>query len=128
MRVIADTHSFLWFIAGDARLSARARDVLSEPRNDVAVSIASLWEIAIKVRVGKLRLERPFGELVPQQLARNAIRVLPIEIEHLVRISTLPMHHRDPFDRVVVAQSLEEHLPLVSTDDALDAYGIQRIW
>lgn len=127
-RALLDTHSFLWFISGDERLSHSAREVIEDRENAVLVSMASLWEIAIKHGLGKLSLERPFVQLIPEQLERQRIGVLGIELAHVAELTRLPLHHRDPFDRLLVAQARAEGLPIVSVDGALDAYGVERIW
>lgn len=128
MRFLLDTHSLLWFLAGDESLSEKARRIIENPDCDILVSIACLWEIAIKHSLGKLKLARPFDDLFPDQLASNSISLLGIGVAHLAEVSRLPFHHRDPFDRLLVAQSLSEEIPLLSSDDTLDAYGLERIW
>jgi PIN domain nuclease of toxin-antitoxin system len=127
-RALLDTHSFLWFIGGSERLSARARKLIEERENRILISVASLWEIAIKHGNGKLTLDRPFAELIPEQLERQQIGVLTIELHHLVELVRLPQHHRDPFDRLIAAQAIAEGIPVISVDPALDAYGVQRLW
>jgi len=128
MNFLLDTHSFLWFIAGSTNLSATARSMIEEPANQPFLSAASLWEMAIKLSLGKLRLARPFEELVPQQMHLNGIRFLGIEVQHLVPIAHLPFHHRDPFDRLLVAQAMVEEMPIISADSAFDAYDVRRVW
>ena len=128
MKLLLDTHAFLWFISGDAALSGQARALIEDETNDKLVSIGSLWEIAIKNNIGKLPLAKPFGQLIPEQLQRGGFEVLGLTVEHTAKLAQLPLHHRDPFDRMLVAQCLAENLPLVSSDDALDAYGIKRLW
>jgi PIN domain nuclease of toxin-antitoxin system len=127
-RALLDTHSFIWFIGGSERLSARARALIEERENTMLVSVASLWEIAIKQGIGKLALDRPFAELIPEQLERQQIGVLGIDLHHLAELVLLPRHHRDPFDRLIAAQAIVERLPVISVDPALDAYGVQRLW
>lgn len=128
MRLLLDTSTFLWFIEGHTALSTTARKVIEDPENDVLLSVASLWEVAIKISIGKLSLGQPFGELIPEQIVAMGIRVMDIRLQHLTRVTNLPWHHRDPFDRLIVAQAITEDLPVVGRDGALDAYGIQRIW
>ena len=128
MRFLLDTHSLLWFLAGDTSLSQRARRIIENPDDVILVSIASLWEIAIKHSLGKLKLAQPFNELFPHQLSINSISLLDIQLRHVARISNLEFHHRDPFDRLLAAQSLSEEIPILSSDEALDAYGLERIW
>lgn len=128
MRLLLDTHATLWFLAGDPRLSANARSLIEDKGNFASTSIASLWEIAIKAGLGKLSLSQPFDSIFPASLAREDIRILPVTVDHLATVLHLPLHHRDPFDRLLVAQSIVEGCQLVSRDDILDAYGIRRVW
>ena len=125
---MVDTHAFLWFIGGDAGLSGTGRSLIEDGANHKLVSIVSLWEIAIKNSIGKLPLAKPFAQLIPEQLQRNGFDVLGLSVEHTAKLAQLSFHHRDPFDRMLVAQCLAEDLPLVSNDAVLDAYGIQRLW
>ena len=127
MRLLLDTHSFLWFIEDNPRLSAKAKNLL-ESETELLISAASLWEIAIKISMGKLSLTQPFELFIPNQLATNAIEVLPIAVEHLALLSALPFHHRDPFDRLMIAQAIVEQLPIVSLDREFDPYGVKRLW
>ena len=128
MRALLDTQAFLWFILDDTRLSQAALAIIRDPANEILISPASYWEIAIKVGIGKLSLAQPFDPFIEQQIGRNHITILPIEPRHAAAVISLPPHHRDPFDRILVAQSLVEVIPLVSSDTRLDHYGIQRIW
>ena len=111
----------------DPQLITTAAELL-ESENDVLLSVGSLWEIAIKVSIGKLELPRPFDEFIPEQLALNDITVLPIRVADCHQIITLPFHHRDPFDRLIIAQALVEGIPSVSIDSVYDTYGVQRLW
>lgn len=128
MRVLLDTHAFLWFIDDSPQLSAAAKAVIADGSNDVVLSVASLWEMAIKISLGKLSISGPFGSYISHQLTANTIGLLPISLEHVAAVASLPFHHRDPFDRLLIAQALIEQIPLLSTDSSLDAYGIHRIW
>lgn len=128
MRALLDTHSFLWFIAGDAHLSALARQTIEDLDNEMFISTANLWEIAIQVSIGKLGLGGPYEQFIPQELKRQKMVVLPIEVAHLSVVSQLPLHHRDPFDRLIIAQALTEGMPIISVDEVFDAYGVQRVW
>ena len=128
MRALLDTHSLLWFLDGDERLSAPAREIIEDGQNDVLASIATLWEIAIKHSVGKLDLGRPFSELFPAELEATAISVLDLEVAHLSKVVALPFHHRDPFDRLMIVQAMVEQIPIVGNDPQFDAYGITRLW
>jgi PIN domain nuclease of toxin-antitoxin system len=127
MRLLLDTHAFLWFIAGSPQLSGMARQQIEDATNARYLSVASLWEIAIKVSIGKLTLAHPFATFIPQQLVNNDIHLLGIALAHTVSVANLPFHHRDPFDRLLVAQASEDDLTLVSADPAFDAYGIARL-
>ncbi len=128
MKLLLDTHSFLWFISGDPRLSLTARTLIEDTRNEAFLSVASLWEIAIKISLGRLQLTQPLEVLIPQQLSLNQIGLLGITISHVAQVAALPFHHRDPFDRLLVAQALVDRMALVSQDPALDAYGLTRFW
>ena len=128
MRLLLDSHAFLWFILGDQRLSDRARLAIAAADTDVLISPATLWEMAIKVRLGKYTLPGPFGPFMDTQLTSNRIRLLPIEVRHTALLASMPFHHRDPFDRLIVAQALAESIGVVSVDAILDAYGVSRLW
>jgi len=128
MKLLLDTHTLLWFIAGNASLSESARTLIEDVSNEKFVSIASIWETAIKVSIGKMSLSAPFDVLFPHQLNINGFDLLPIKIEHASVITTLPFHHRDPFDRLLIAQAIEEKISLVSADSVFDDYGITRLW
>ncbi len=127
MKALLDTHAFLWAIAEEDKLSRRAQQVFTGP-NQLWLSVASVWEILIKVRAGKLPLPEPAGPYVVRKLAENRIDVLPINLDHVLRIEAMPVHHRDPFDRILIAQSQEEKLPLVTADPVFERYHIQLIW
>ncbi|MFM8495943.1 MAG: type II toxin-antitoxin system VapC family toxin [Planctomycetia bacterium] len=128
MRILLDSHAFLWFILGDQRLSDRARSAIATADTDVLVSPATLWEMAIKVRLGKYALPEPFGPFMESQLAANRFRLLPIEVRHAAILASMPFHHRDPFDRLIVAQALAESIAVVSVDAVFDLYGVARLW
>jgi PIN domain nuclease of toxin-antitoxin system len=128
MKLLLDTHALLWFIAGSAKLSASARTLIEDTANEKFVSIASVWETAIKVSIGKMTLSAPFNALFPHQLQINGFDLLPVKVEHASLITTLPFHHRDPFDRLLTAQAIEENLAIVSIDEVFDDYGITRLW
>jgi len=122
MKLLLDTHIFLWFIMGSPNLTSQARALIEDDKNRKFISVVSLWEIAIKSSIGKLNLSAPFDQLIPQQLSLNGFELLPIEIAHLATVTTLPFHHRDPFDRLLIAQAVTEKMPFVSSDSAFDAY------
>lgn len=127
-RIVLDTHSFLWFVTADPKLSATAERLISIGSNEVLLSVASVWEIAIKVSIGRLPIPKLLDVFIPEQLRSNRIGLLPIEPRHAFEVARLPLHHRDPFDRLLVAQALVEGLPIVSVDSAFDSYPIERLW
>ena len=130
MKLLLDTHAMYWYIEGDPKLSGTAQTLIQDATNDVFVSPASYWEIAIKVSIGKWALNRPYDEFIDLGLHRYGFGLLPIQPEHTARVATLPFprDHRDPFDRMLVAQALVENIGIVSSDVQLDGYGVQRIW
>ena len=128
MRVLMDTHAFLWFVLDDPKLSAVAKRAIEDPANDVLISPASYWEIAIKVGQKKLDLFAPYDVFMHRGIVGNDFEILPIEPRHCNLLTALPFHHKDPFDRLLVAQALADGLPLVSADAAIDPYGVQRLW
>ncbi|MBW7901780.1 MAG: type II toxin-antitoxin system VapC family toxin [Rhodocyclaceae bacterium] len=127
-RVLLDTGAFLWWLDDSPLLSRRARKTIGSADNDCLVSLASAWEMAIKAGLGKLRLPQPVARFFPEQLAANRFSALAIELRAIAAVETLPPHHRDPFDRLLVAQALTAGLPVVSADAQFDAYGVKRIW
>ena len=127
MRTLLDTHAFLWGISGDRRMSQHARDIFIGPSN-LLMSIASIWEILIKVQLGKLNLPQPAGPYIIRKLAENRIEVLPITLDHVLGIESLPLHHRDPFDRLLIAQSIEEGWPIITADPWFARYPVEVIW
>lgn len=127
MQLLIDTHALIWFAQGDRKLSKAARAALENPKNSRWVSVASIWEMAIKISLGKLTIEGGLPAF-RRQLESNGFELLTITAEHAERVAELPFHHRDPFDRLLVAQSEIGQMPLVSHDETLNAYGIARIW
>ncbi len=128
MRVLLDTHVFLWAIGDPDRLSSRIRDTIQDARNEVLLSIVSAWEIAVKSSRGKLDFPRPAMTFVQRQLSNHRIGILPLRLAHLAALEKLPWHHRDPFDRMLVAQCLEEGASLVTVDKQLDRYGLEILF
>jgi PIN domain nuclease of toxin-antitoxin system len=128
VNLLLDTHAFLWWVTDDPRLSPHAREVIADGGNVLFFSAASGWEIAIKARLGRLRVPEDLGRFLPEQLSRNAIRVLPIHLSHALRVYGLPDHHRDPFVRLLVSQALLENLPVLSADPQLARYAVEVIW
>lgn len=128
MRVLVDTHALLWMLHDSPDLSPRARDVAADLSNEVLLSIASAWELAVKHALGKINLRMRYRAFIDGAVKAARLSLLPITVEHLGLVAALPHHHRDPFDRLLVAQALAEGVPLVSRDERLDAYGVKRIW
>ena len=128
MRLLLDTHAFLWWVEGAAKLSRKAKSAIADPENECLLSLVSCWEMAIKIGLGKLRLPAALERFVPDQLAANAFRQQDILFRHVARVSSLPFHHRDPFDRLLVAQAIEEELAIVSADVVFRKYGVMRVW
>ena len=128
MNILLDTHAFLWFIDENPRLSEPARVLIEAEDSQPFLSMASLWEIAIKISLGKLQLERSYEAFIPQQLALNGIGILNFSLEHIAAIASLPFHHRDPFDRLIAVQSKIEKMTLISADPSFDLYEIERVW
>jgi PIN domain nuclease of toxin-antitoxin system len=126
--VLLDAHTLLWFLKNDPQLSGQAKSTIENAANRKLISVASCWEIAIKAGLGKLKLGEPVLHLLTREIADNNFELLPISLVHAASVESLPPHHRDPFDRLLVIQSLAEGIPIVSVDKALDAYGIARIW
>ena len=128
MKALLDTHVFLWSLLGDERLSARARTLLEDARNEVYFSAASAFEIALKVTKGRLDLPEPPEILIPSRLASFAFEAMPISVDHAVRAAQLPPIHADPWDRLLIAQAQIEGLPIVSADPLVAQYDVVTIW
>jgi len=128
MQILLDTHSFLWFAGGDERLSLDARRVIADVENDAYLSTASLWEMAIKINIEKLRVPMPLGELIREQVEENMFEILGPEISHYDACGDLPLYHRDPFDRMIIAQAKVEESKIVGKDQAFDQYDVEMVW
>ena len=128
MRLLLDTHAMYWYIEGSSELSATAKMLIQEASNDILISPASYWEIAIKISLGKWQLNRAYEEFINIGLNQYGFQVLPILPIHTAALIGLPFHHRDPFDRLLAAQALVEDIPLVSTDAIFDQYEVNRLW
>ena len=128
MKMLVDTHAFLWWITDDPRLSLRAREIFADGNNELLFSAASGWEISIKVQIGRLRLPADPQPFIEDQLRINAIKSLAIQMKHALHVSTLPSHHRDPFDRLLVAQAQLEGLPILSADPQIGKYHVEVVW
>jgi PIN domain nuclease of toxin-antitoxin system len=128
MRVLLDTQAFLWFILADPQISAKAKSIIEDPANDVELSPASYWEIAIKIKLNKYKLPQPYESFIDTQIAVNNFCILHIEPKHTAPLTTLNLHHKDPFDRLLIAQAIVEQIPIVSADPAFDKYPVTRLW
>ena len=128
MKALLDTHAFLWWINDDPRLSDAARQLIGNGESALFLSAASGWEIAIKMRLGRLEVQGDPEHFIFEQLVLNDITVLPISMNHALRTAILPDHHRDPFDRMLVAQSQIEQLPIVTADPLITRYAVEVIW
>ncbi|NHC36478.1 type II toxin-antitoxin system VapC family toxin [Scytonema millei] len=128
MRLLLDTHTFIWFVTNSPKLSISVKEFIEDENNEKLLSIASIWEMAIKQSTGKLSFSQPFQVFIQQQLSLNSINVLNINLNHLAVVASLPLHHRDPFDRLLISQAMVEQLPILSIDSAFDSYPIQRLW
>ncbi len=128
MNLLLDTQALIWFLEGDVRLTPPAQQAIETPENLKYVSMASGWEMAIKTALGKLKLPLPFPELFPGRLEALGLLILPIQSHHFHRLLSLPRHHGDPFDRLLVAQALSENFTVVGNDAAFDTYGVRRHW
>jgi PIN domain nuclease of toxin-antitoxin system len=128
MCLLLDTHAFLWWVQDARALSKKARAAIGDPDNECLLSLVSCWEMAIKLSLGKLKLPTPIDRFIPEQLAANGFRQLDIGFRHVARVAGLRFHHRDPFDRLLAAQALEEALTIVSVDTVFRRYGVKRVW
>lgn len=129
MRILLDTHAFLWWASErGARLSDRGRDLLGDGTNEVALSLASVWEIAIKVGVGRIDLPDAVERYIPERLRHDGFDLMSIELPHVFRAGELPRIHGDPFDRMIVAQAQIEGLPILTADPAISRYDVETIW
>lgn len=128
MNVLLDTHAFLWFIGADKRLSATARSTIEDSDNSCLLSMASAWELSIKGSQGKITFDEPFESFLPEQLSVNGFAFFNITWQHVAEVHSLPYHHRDPFDRLIISQSLVDELPVITRDRDFPAYGVETIW
>ena len=128
MRVVLDTNVFLWILSGDEKLSAAAREVFLDDDTSPLVSAASIWEIMIKASLRKLSLPRAPGQFIKDQLQLNSCTLLDITVDHCAAVASLPFHHKDPFDRLIIAQSLAERLPVLSADRTWRKYGVKNLF
>ena len=128
MKLLLDTQAFLWFVLNDRALSQAACDLIVDPLNDILLSPASYWKIAIKISIGKYKIPGNFETWIEHQIQVNELEILPIKVAHAAAIVTLPFHHKDPFDRLLIAQALTEKIPIISVDVVLNHYAVTRYW
>ena len=128
MRLLLDTHTFIWYATDNSRLSTIARSLINNGENDIFLSTASIWEMAIKHSIGRLSFSLPFMEFIKQQLSVSNIGILEINLDQIEIVASLPLHHRDPFDRLIIAQAITEQIPILSVDSVFDNYAIARLW
>jgi PIN domain nuclease of toxin-antitoxin system len=124
---LLDTHTLIWFINGDEALSEIAKNKIQSVGVINYTSIASLWEIAIKISLNKLELKTPFGE-IKNQIRANSFKILPVSFDDTLTVSTLPFHHRDPFDRIIISQAINHHLQILTKDAAFASYDVKKVW
>ena len=128
MKLLLDTHVFIWWDSEPARLSPRALALCQDPQNTLLLSVVSLWEMQIKLQLGKLKLALPLKEIVEGQRRTNNVEILPVTLEHVLGLENLPPYHKDPFDRLLVAQAIVEEAVLVSADPNIAKYPVQIVW
>ncbi|MDJ0601125.1 MAG: type II toxin-antitoxin system VapC family toxin [Crocosphaera sp.] len=128
MKILMDTHAFLWFIEGDDNLSNSARCIIEDSQSQKQLSIASLWEMSIKGSLNRLELKTTFPNLIQNYVYGNGFEILAINAEHLEQLKTLPFYHKDPFDRLIIAQSLTENIPILTKDEVFKRYSNQLLW
>ena len=128
MRVLVDTHIWLWWLRGDSRLSDRAQEILGDGTNELLWSIVSSWEIATKISIGKLKLDRPVHRLFADVISDQGAILLPVGQHHCALLADLPLHHRDPFDRMLIVQAQHAEVPILTADPKLAAYDVEIVW
>ena len=128
MKLLLDTHSFLWLLSAPSKMSKRALDVCKDPENLLVLSVASAWEIEIKQQLGKLEMDVALEDAILEQESTNALRILPVQLRHTLALRELPQHHSDPFDRILIAQARTEGLHLVTSDQKIQQYTVDICW
>ncbi len=128
MNILLDTHAFLWFINGDDKLSMSARQAIENERYKKYISTAGLWEITIKSSIGKLDIPLPIGKFYQEQILDNGFSLLQIEPSHIAQVHDLPFYHKDPFDRLMIAQVITENMTIISCDEHFQSYGVKTLW
>ena len=128
MKILIDTHALLWLITGDKQLSAKSSQIFSDTDNELFFSMASFWEICIKVSIGKLQLSDNWDTLIKDELTYNSIKLLPISEPHCLQVIQFPFYHRDPFDRLIIAQAVVEEMQIMTADNIFSQYEVKTIW
>ena len=128
MRLLLDTHAMLWWLRADTRLSERAHNTIEDSGNDLLWSMASSWEIAVKLSLGKLEIDRPLHRLFAELVSEQGVDMLPIDHAHCTLLAALPMHHRDPFDRMLIVQAQQMNVPILTADPKFGAYDVTVLW
>lgn len=128
MRLLLDTHVFIWFVLNPSQLSSEALEAIQNAENQIFLSLASAWEMSIKSGIGKLQLTQPIEPFFQDQARQNRFNILPITLKHIAGVERLPQHHRDPFDRLLIAQSISEGIRLISADHAFSLYPTNPLW
>lgn len=127
MRILLDTQAFIWFVENDKQLPAKISKIIENSENSILISIASLWEMTIKMSLDKLQLSCIIDQMI-EKLYDNGFEILPIDPVHIIKLSTLSYIHRDPFDRIIISQGLSEQITIISSDKVFDDYGVKRKW
>ncbi|NER90841.1 type II toxin-antitoxin system VapC family toxin [Moorena sp. SIO3A2] len=128
MKLLLDTHTFIWLTVSQRKLSEQVKSLLADRQNELFLSLVSVWEMQIKLQLNKLSFNFPLAEVLERQQQTNDLYFLPIELDHIYALANLPLQHRDPFDRLLIAQAVVEQIPLLSIDSVFDGYPIQRLW
>jgi PIN domain nuclease of toxin-antitoxin system len=128
VKYLLDTHTLLWIVHNDPKLSSKAKSLYLDSNNEILFSAVGIWELAIKISLNKLSIEEPLGYFVQNHIIGNDIKILDIEIKHILLLENLLFHHRDPFDRMLIAQAMIDKIPIITSDRMFDGYNVQRIW
>ena len=128
MKSILDTHTFIWWITNDPRMTDKVRKIIADSSNELFLSVASCWEMVIKMQTGKLKLTDDPGSFIPDQMYLNGIQGLAIQISHVLHTHKLPLYHRDPFDRIIISQSYVEQIPVITNDPLFEKYDVKVVW
>jgi PIN domain nuclease of toxin-antitoxin system len=128
MNILLDSHTLIWFSQNSPKLSSQAISILEDKSNILFLSLVSIWEIQIKVQLGKLKLDIPLPDVIKDQIQVNDVQILSLKLSHIWTLEILPHHHKDPFDRLLICQAITEHLIILSVDSVFDSYPVQKLW